>query len=51
MRIHGTIQARPAEVFGLEELPVLAPPPATVYDLPIYATAKVACITWGSRSG
>jgi hypothetical protein len=41
MRIHGTIQLRPAEVFRVEELPVLAPPPATVYDLPIYATAKV----------
>lgn len=41
MRIHGTIQARPAEVFRVEEQPVLAPPPATVYDLPVYATAKV----------
>jgi len=27
MRIHRTIQARPAEVFRLEEHPVLAPPP------------------------
>jgi hypothetical protein len=41
MRIHGTIQARPAEVFRLEELPVLAPPPQTAYDVPVYATAKV----------
>ena len=41
MRIHGTIQARPVEVFGLEEQPLLASPPATAYDLPIYATAKV----------
>lgn len=41
MRIHRTIQARPAEVFRLEELPALSPPPETVYDLPIYATAKV----------
>jgi hypothetical protein len=41
MRMHGTLQARPAEVFRLEEQPVLAPPPATPYDLPIYATAKV----------
>jgi transposase len=41
MRIHGTIQARPAEVFRLEERPVLAPPPQTAYDLPVYATAKV----------
>lgn len=41
MRIHGTIQARPAEVFRVEELPCLRPAPAGVYDLPIYATAKV----------
>ena len=41
MRIHGTIQLRPAEVFGVEELPVLSPPPSSPYDLPIYATAKV----------
>jgi transposase len=41
MRIHGTIQARPAEVFRVEEQPLLAPPPATPYDLPVYATAKV----------
>lgn len=41
MRIHGTTQLRPAEVFRLEELPVLAPAPTGVYDVPIYATAKV----------
>ncbi len=41
MRVHGTIQARPAEVFRVEELPCLAPAPAGPYDLPIYATAKV----------
>ena len=41
MRIHGTIQARPAEVFRVEEQPVLAPAPTTPYDLPVYATAKV----------
>lgn len=41
MRIHGTMQARPAEVFRIEELPALAPPPTAPYDLPIYATAKV----------
>ena len=41
MRVHGTIQARPAEVFRVEEAPVLAPAPAQRYDLPIYATAKV----------
>ncbi len=41
MRIHGTLQARPAEVFRLEEQPVLRPAPTDRYDLPIYATVKV----------
>ncbi len=41
MRVHGTIQARPAEVFRVVEQPVLAPAPASPYDVPIYATAKV----------
>jgi transposase len=41
MRIHGTIQARPAEVFRVVELPVLRPAPTAPYDVPIYATAKV----------
>jgi transposase len=41
MRVHGTIQARPAEVFRLEEAPRLLPAPASVYDVPVYATAKV----------
>lgn len=41
MRIHGTIQARPAEVFRLEEQPQLAAAPSEVYDVPVYATAKV----------
>jgi len=41
MRIHGTLQARPAEVFRLEELPALRPAPQDRYDLPIYATVKV----------
>jgi transposase len=41
MRVHGTIQARPAEVFAVEEQPRLGPAPTTVYDVPIYATAKV----------
>ncbi len=41
MRIHGTIQARPAEVFRLEELPALRQAPTDRYDLPIYATVKV----------
>ena len=41
MRVHGTIQARPAEVFRLEEAPALRPAPATPYDLPLYVSAKV----------
>jgi transposase len=41
MRIHGTLQARPAEVFRLEEHPVLRPAPTGLYDLPLYATVKV----------
>jgi len=41
MRVHGTIQARPAEVFRVEELAMLRPAPATPYDVPIYANAKV----------
>jgi hypothetical protein len=41
MRIHGTIQARPADVFRVEEEPRLRPTPAEPYDVPIYTTAKV----------
>jgi transposase len=41
LRIHGTIQAQPAEVFALEEAPRLLPAPSEVYDLPIYAAPKV----------
>jgi hypothetical protein len=41
MRIHGTTQCRPAELFALEEQPRLAPAPTSAYDLPIYANAKV----------
>jgi hypothetical protein len=41
LRVHGTTQARPAEVFAAEEQPLLLPAPAEPYDLPIYATAKV----------
>lgn len=41
MRIHGTIQARPAEVFRVEEQHRLRPAPSGVYDVPVYATAKV----------
>ncbi len=41
MRIHGTIEARPAEVFRVTEQPQLRPAPAEPYDVPIYTTAKV----------
>jgi transposase len=41
LRVHGTTQAHPAEVFAAEEAPHLLPAPAEPYDLPIYATAKV----------
>jgi len=41
MRIHGTTQQRPAEVFAVEEQPRLGPAPTALYDVPIYATAKV----------
>jgi len=41
LRVHGTTQQRPAEVFAAEEQPRLLPAPSEVYDLPIYATAKV----------
>jgi transposase len=41
LRTHGTTQCRPAECFALEERPRLLPAPASPYDLPVYATAKV----------
>jgi transposase len=41
LRIHGTTQQRPAEVFAAEEAPWLLPAPTELYDVPIYATAKV----------
>jgi transposase len=41
LRVHGTTQQRPAEVFAAEESPRLLPAPTEVYDVPIYATAKV----------
>jgi transposase len=41
LRIHGTTQQRPADVFAAEEQPRLLPAPAAPYDVPIYATAKV----------
>jgi transposase len=41
LRVHGTTQRRPAEVFALEEQPRLLAAPASAYELPHYATAKV----------
>jgi transposase len=41
LRVHGTTQARPAEVFAAEEASRLLPAPTEPYDVPIYATAKV----------
>ena len=40
MRIHGTIQARPFEVFTEAEAPVLLPVPAR-YDVPVFTRVKV----------
>ena len=42
MRIHGTHQCRPVELFTVEEAPRLLPAPTSAYDLPVYASAKVA---------
>src|SRR4051794_14165861 len=39
-RIHGTIQARPAEVFAQQEASVLLPLPAP-YDVPVFTRVKV----------
>jgi transposase len=41
LRVHGTTQAQPAEVFVTEEQCRLLPAPVEAYDLPIYATPKV----------
>ena len=41
LRVHGTTQGRPAEVFAGEEQHQLLPLPESPYELPIYATAKV----------
>jgi transposase len=40
MRIHGTIQARPAEVFTATEAGLLLPSPSP-YDMPLFGQAKV----------
>jgi hypothetical protein len=41
MRIHGTIQARPAEVFAEREAHLLLPLPGARYDVPVFARVKV----------
>lgn len=41
LRIHGTLQARPAEVFAEHEAKALLPPPASAYDVPIFKRVKV----------
>jgi transposase len=41
LRIHGTTQCPPVELFELEEAPRLRPAPTGAYDVPIYTTAKV----------
>ncbi len=41
LRVHGTTQRRPLEVFDLEEKDKLLPAPTAPYDLPVYAEPKV----------
>ena len=41
LRVHGTTQARPAEVFAEEEAAHLLAPPTAPYDLPLYSQPKV----------
>jgi transposase len=41
MRIHGTIAARPAEVFAEHEAGALLPLPGAAYDVPVFAKVKV----------
>lgn len=41
MRIHGTIQARPLEVFRVEEAPALLAAPTEPFDPPTWTKAKV----------
>jgi hypothetical protein len=50
MRVHGTTQLHPAEVFAVEEAPRLGPVPDLGYDLPSYPTPKVARDRHLSRS-
>lgn len=42
MRVHGTTAQRPAEDFAAHELELLLPAPTGRYDVPIFATPKVA---------
>ena len=42
LRIHGTTHGQPLVMFEEHELAVLLPPPVEIYDVPIYASAKVA---------
>jgi transposase len=42
MRVHGTTQLRPAEVFTADEHPQLTPPPDEPFDIPTWAHPKVA---------
>ena len=50
MRVHGTIQARPAEVFRVEEQARLRRAPTEPYDVPIYTTAGASASRWESRA-
>jgi transposase len=42
LRVHGTHAQRPAELFAAAEAAALLPAPAGRYDVPIFATPKVA---------
>ena len=40
--MHGTTAQRPAEHFAADEQPLLLPAPLARYDVPVFATPKVA---------
>jgi transposase len=42
LRVHGTTAQRPAEHFAADEQALLLPAPALTYDVPVFATPKVA---------
>ena len=42
LRRHSTTQRLPLEVFEAEERPILLPAPTTTYDVPLWASPKVA---------